>query len=74
MTKQEKIREEIKINLKAFGCTWGLIGNTDPEDIATEYAEIILTYLHSQGAVLKGASLGFSHPHLTGYFTVTELI
>ena len=40
----------------------------------TDRPAALWLYLHSQGVVIRGQSLGFSHPHLVNYFTVEPLI
>ncbi|KKM94098.1 hypothetical protein LCGC14_1201740 [marine sediment metagenome] len=41
---------------------------------AISEAELYLKTLHSQGVVIRGQSLGGSHPHLAAYYTVESLI
>ena len=53
MATREEISDELKISIRSFGCTWDLICETDTEDIAAEYARIILKCLHSQRVVIK---------------------
>jgi len=62
MTKQKIIREGLIDELS------GIPAVTDA------LADDILRYLHSKGCVLKGQSLGASHPHLANYFTTEPLI
>ena len=45
-----------------------------PENECDTEVEFIMNYLHTQGVVIKGYSLGASHPHFADYFTVEPLI
>jgi len=74
MNKQEEIREGI---LKIQKCE-------DDEGCPDEYEGFdpcpecrtnkTIKFLHSQGVVIGGQSLGGSHPHLANYHTVEPLI
>jgi len=44
------------------------------EDCEYCITEQILAYLHSQGVVIRGETLGASHPHLSAYYTIEPLI
>jgi len=66
MGKQEEIREGIADRLYSFlGCN-----NGEAEYCATQ----LIKYLHSQGVVIRGESLGAEHPPLSNYYTVEPLI
>lgn len=39
-----------------------------------DITDSLIAYLHSQGVVIKGESLGVTHPHLANYFTMENLI
>jgi len=41
----DELTEQVKIELKAFGCAWDLIGNQDPEGIAQEFADLIVALI-----------------------------
>jgi len=80
MTEQEEIRE--KLNeligdaLIAVGCGEGSCPHAEMRGLEAQEKCLdgILTYLHSQNVVIRGNSLGFSHPHLAAYFTVYPLV
>jgi len=81
MTKQEEIRDVIadivwKQTMALLGGDSDIIGEIDTGNFM--YGKVaatkILTYLHSQGVVIKGQCLGGSHPHLSAYYTVEPLI
>ncbi len=62
MAKQEEIKN-------------GLIGILAISNISVEAKlNFVLGFLHENQVVIKGQSLGFSHPHLVNYFTVEPLI
>ncbi len=51
-----------------------LVGNK-PEVYTPEMcSEDLMEYLHSQDVVIKGNSLGGSHPHLANYYSVEPLV
>ena len=64
MTKQEGIREGMARRLP-------LKGTGQPDFVL---ADILIEYQHSRDVVIKGDSLGGSHPHLANYYTVEPLI
>ena len=69
MTKQEEIREGIyRIIIKHD------YSPLEQFDWERDLVKQIVEYLRSQSVVIKGESLGFSHPHLASYFTVEPLI
>ncbi len=71
MTTKEEIREGLYtliIHHPEFK-TW-----EEMFDWERELPKLITNYLHSQGVVIRGESLGFSHPHLSAYFTTEPLI
>ncbi len=65
MTKQEKIMLEmgniLRPHVKSKCSMWALVRS-------------LVEYQHSQGVVVKGNSLGVSHPHLANYYLVEPLI
>ncbi len=77
MSKQEEIREAID-TYADNGClfpdrwcnAWG--GNYCSSDI--EDYKCLMENLTEIGVVLKGESLGASHPHLADYYTVESLV
>ena len=79
MTRQEEIREEvIKIihkedNPFPFEPDWE-DEDEDGKAYYYEYIDRILSYLHSQGVVIKVGTLGVTHPHLSNYYSVEPLI
>ena len=82
MTKREEIREGIAKLVHH----WHIGGSERWEDNDEEHwqgpmrwqyyeaADKLIPYLHSQGVVIRGSSIGASHPHLVNYFTVEPLI
>jgi len=71
MTKQEKLENWInKYLTERFIAPF----NTLPEDECRGEARAIISYLHSQGVVIKGDELQPCVPHLGDYFTVELLI
>jgi len=71
MTREE-IREGIEEELlKAYG-TSAHQGKVSSQEMFA--AGQILKHLHSQDVVIRGNSLGGTHPHLANYFTVLPLI
>jgi len=58
VTRQEKIREGLERFYEA--------GNLTPVNV--------LFFLERRGVVLKGKSLGSSHPHLAAYYTIESLV
>ena len=69
MTKKEEIR--------------GYVIEFDKRESITQWLGVylgdeksrgVIGYLHSQGVVIKGQSLGGSHPHLADYYTMEPLI
>ena len=62
-TKQEEIREGL-MSVVGFGGQYGV-------DVFTDE---ILNYLDSKDCVIRGNSLGGSHPHLANYFEVEPLV
>jgi len=72
MTKQEEIREGIAKTVNNF-MRPSIVKNSKVYNVSRLTSEI-LSYLHSQGVVVKGDSLGVSHPHLSAYYTVEPLI
>ena len=71
MTEQEEIREGFE-DIWCEDCGY----HASPEICSPCKVKIekLFSYLHSQGVVIKGQSLGGSHPHLASYFTVESLI
>ena len=78
MTKQEEIREEIALKYlqwKENDTTLQL--NTTDKFLRSEcfdFADEVMEQEHSQGIVIRGETLGFSHPHFAEYYTVKPLI
>lgn len=71
MNKQEKIGGGIGKIIKK----WYAPDSPHSEDGYGESCEHeIMVYLHEQGAVIKGVSLGVSHPHLANYYSFEPLI
>ena len=68
MTIQSEIREGVAKKCEAI---WY---SHDTDGIWGLMAGRTLSYLHSQGVVIKGQCLGVSHPHLFAYYTVEPLI
>ena len=66
MTNQEEIRAGLDEILIVHNSETGSTDNDRTIDR-------IFSYLHSQGVVSKGESLGGSHPHLANYFAVEDL-
>ncbi len=71
-TKQEEIRE----GLIKFFTPPNTTFKDEPilEENIKEVVKQLLEHLASKGIVIKGSSLGASHPHLSDYFTVESLI
>ena len=65
MTKREEIMGGIEVILRRS------VIESFQNGLASKQ---ILDYLHSQGVVIKGETLGGSHPHLANYFTVEPLV
>ena len=70
MSKQKEIREGIYRLLIEQDCE----NEFQRFDWERKMPAKILDYLHSQGVVIKGCSLGGSHPHLADYYTIESLI
>ena len=74
MSKQTDIREDAIIITKDQLWREGI---RDEQRLAIGAALIvdgIFSRQHSQGVVIKGHSLGGSHPHLASYYSVEPLI
>jgi len=66
MTRQDEIRE---------GAILALMDHKGFDRAPTEtIIGFVFSYLHEQGAVIKGQSIGASHPHLAAYWTWEPLI
>ena len=77
MSKQESIREgiaKIVFSNGDFDDAKVFWGNEKRKEHYRWMADELLTYLHSQDVVIKGQSLGSSHPHLADYYTVEDLV
>ena len=75
MTKQEEIMELMAECHYYYGGGWD--GERKWEDVPIDdrevnydFAEVLSGRLHLKGVVIKGKSLGVSHPHLSNYYTV----
>lgn len=80
MTRQEKIRGGIQNKLKdtckktiGIGCPYNYDCELHPDCMYEESLNYV-RYLYSQGVVIRGESLGASHPHLSAYYTIESLI
>ncbi len=70
MTKQEEIREGFAAHLLSY-----MIPHykNNPELVKLIIDELF-AFFHSQDVVIRGESLGASHPHLADYLTVENLV
>jgi len=68
---REEIREGLLSKIKSIR-NWSQSG-VDPLSAEDDTGDI-LKYLHDNDVVIKGESLGVSHPHLANYFTFKPLI
>ena len=75
MTDIDKKREEIgrKVFLLFIDYSKRLKGEGEDFPAAPFHVEL-LRLLDEEGVVIKGNSLGGSHPHLASYFTVENLV
>ena len=75
MTKQEEINEGIRSVLVRLLENAEYISSPVELSLHIEWGvKEIKSKLHSQGVVLRGESLGGSHPHLADYYAVETLI
>ncbi|KKN21274.1 hypothetical protein LCGC14_0927050 [marine sediment metagenome] len=74
MTKQEEIREGIRLILDSEwnGYNWETLKQTMSR-VHRIKTETILSYLHSQGAVLKGSAIS-AGKHMHGVYRVESLV
>ena len=63
-------QEEIQSGVEGVIYSQIIMDNATKRELSTR----ILGYLYEQGVVIKGETIGGSHPHLSNYWTVEPLI